>query len=33
LVSLEVPAHLAYDSDGSVEDARRLWKRVDRPNP
>ena len=30
--SLEVSPHLAYDSEASMEEARRLWKRVDRPN-
>lgn len=30
--SLEVSPHLAYDNEGSIEEARRLWKRVDRPN-
>src|SRR6185437_14806090 len=28
----EVSPHLAYDSEGSMEEARRLWKRVDRAN-
>lgn len=31
-VSLEVSPHLAADTDGSIEEARRLWSRVDRPN-
>src|SRR5699024_3414508 len=31
-VSLEVSPHLAHDTDGSVKEARELWKRVDRPN-
>jgi transaldolase len=31
-VSLEVSPHLAHDSDGTVEEARRLWAAVDRPN-
>lgn len=31
-VSLEVNPHLAYDTKGTVEEARRLWKAVDRPN-
>jgi transketolase len=31
-VSLEVSPHLAYDTRASVEEARRLWGRVDRPN-
>ncbi len=31
-VSLEVSPHLAYDTDGSIAEARRLWKAVDRPN-
>ena len=32
LVSLEVSPRLAYDSDGTVRAARRLWQAVDRPN-
>lgn len=31
-VSLEVSPHLAHDSDGSVEEARRLHNAVNRPN-
>ena len=31
-VSLEVSPHLAHDTQASIEEARRLWKRVDRPN-
>jgi len=31
-VSLEVSPHLAHDTDGTVEAARRLWAAVDRPN-
>ncbi|MCU0788043.1 MAG: transaldolase, partial [Verrucomicrobia bacterium] len=31
-VSLEVNPHLARDTQGTVEDARRLWSRVNRPN-
>jgi transaldolase len=31
-VSLEVSPHLAYDTTGSIEEARRLWKRLDRVN-
>ena len=31
-VSIEVGPHLARDTAGSVEEARRLWKRCDRPN-
>jgi len=31
-VSIEVGPHLALDTAGSVEEARRLWKRCDRPN-
>jgi transaldolase len=31
-VSIEVQPHLALDTAGSVEEARRLWKRCDRPN-
>lgn len=31
-VSLEVNPHLAHDTRGSVEEARRLWKKVGRPN-
>jgi len=31
-VSLEVNPHLARDSDGTLEEAERLWKAVDRPN-
>lgn len=31
-VSLEVSPHLAHDTEGTIEEARRLWQRVDRPN-
>lgn len=31
-VSLEVSPHLAHDTRATVEEARRLWRRVDRPN-
>jgi transaldolase/glucose-6-phosphate isomerase len=31
-VSLEVSPELAHDTDGTIEEARRLWKAVDRPN-
>jgi len=31
-VSLEVNPHLARDTEGTIEEARRLWNRVDRPN-
>ena len=31
-VSLEVSPALANDADGTLEEARRLWKAVDRPN-
>lgn len=31
-VSLEVSPHLAYDTEGTIEAARHLWKIVDRPN-
>jgi transaldolase len=31
-VSLEVNPHLARDIDGTIEEARRLWKKVNRPN-
>lgn len=31
-VSLEVNPHLAHDTDGTVQEARRLWKALDRPN-
>jgi transaldolase len=31
-VSLEVNPHLAHDTKGSVEEARRLWTTVNRPN-
>ncbi|MEO7504260.1 MAG: transaldolase family protein, partial [Sphingomicrobium sp.] len=30
--SIEVSPHLAYSTQGSVEEARRLWTAVDRPN-
>ena len=32
LVSLEVSPHLARDTQGTIEEARRLWKAVDHPN-
>jgi len=31
-VSLEVNPHLAYDTQGSLEEARRLWAILNRPN-
>ena len=31
-VSLEVSPHLAADTDGTVDEAKRLWRAVDRPN-
>jgi len=31
-VSLEVNPHLAHDTGGTVEEARRLWTALDRPN-
>lgn len=31
-VSLEVSPHLADDTDGTLQEARYLWKAVDRPN-
>lgn len=31
-VSLEVSPHLAHDTEGTIEEAHRLWNRVDRPN-
>ena len=31
-VSLEVNPHLAYDTKGTIEEARRLWGALDRPN-
>jgi transaldolase len=31
-VSLEVNPHLAHDTKGTIEEARRLWKALDRPN-
>jgi transaldolase/glucose-6-phosphate isomerase len=31
-VSLEVSPYLALDTQGTIEEARRLWKTVDRPN-
>lgn len=31
-VSLEVSPHLAHDTGGTIEEARRLWKLLDRPN-
>jgi transaldolase/glucose-6-phosphate isomerase len=32
LVSLEVSPHLAHDTEGTIEEAKRLWSVVDRPN-
>lgn len=31
-VSLEVSPHLAHDSEGTIAEARHLWKKLDRPN-
>src|SRR5579863_2054188 len=31
-VSLEVSPRLAFDTHGTIEEARRLWRLVDRPN-
>jgi len=31
-VSLEVNPHLAHDTDGTMEEARRLWSALNRPN-
>ncbi len=31
-VSLEVNPHLAHDTNGTMEEARRLWTALDRPN-
>ena len=31
-VSLEVNPHLARDTNGTIDEARRLWKRLSRPN-
>ena len=31
-VSIEVSPRLAYDTNGTVEEARRLWTAIDRPN-
>jgi len=31
-VSLEVSPYLAFDTQGTINEARRLWKAVDRPN-
>lgn len=31
-VSLEVNPHLAHNTRGTIEEARRLWKALDRPN-
>ncbi|MBW3660272.1 MAG: transaldolase [Gemmatimonadetes bacterium] len=31
-VSIEVSPHLAYDTEGTVAEVRRLWQAVDRPN-
>lgn len=32
LISLEVSPDLAYDTKSTIDEAKRLWKRVDRPN-
>lgn len=32
LVSLEVSPHLAYDTEATLVEAKRLWETVDRPN-
>ena len=31
-VSLEVSPHLAYDTNGTIQEARRLWRALNRPN-
>ncbi len=31
-MSLEVSPHLARDTQGTIEEARRLWSALDRPN-
>jgi transaldolase len=31
-VSIEVPPTLAFDTQGTIDAARRLWKTIDRPN-
>jgi transaldolase len=31
-VSLEVNPHLAHDTEGTIQEARRLWAALDRPN-
>ncbi|HEX9871684.1 MAG TPA: transaldolase, partial [Candidatus Tectomicrobia bacterium] len=31
-ISLEVSPHLAHDTEGTIQDARRLWQAVGRPN-
>jgi transaldolase len=31
-VSLEVSPRLAFDTEGTIDEARRLWKALDRPN-
>ena len=31
-VSLEVSPYLVHDTEGTVKEAKRLWKSVDRPN-
>ena len=31
-VSLEVSPHLAHDTNGTIQEARRLWNALDRPN-
>src|SRR5690606_8168560 len=31
-VSLEVSPYLAHNADGTIEEARRLWHKLDRPN-
>ena len=32
LVSLEVSPELAFDTEGTIAEVRRLWQQVDRPN-
>ena len=31
-VSLEVPPALAFDTDGTIAEAKRLWKKIQKPN-
>ena len=31
-VSIEVSPNLAFDTEGTIESARQLWRKVDRPN-